>query len=436
MIPDERVAVVYAPRGAATLRELLRAADGIELTLVMRDTVAARHPELCEVARRLFGEVVTCSDDGTTASPLDVNGITTFSDQELPLTARVAARAGLDWGVPDMAVDKLSQRQTLVAAGLSKIRAVAVESPQDFERALRLLGVPGVLKPRYGFGGDRVTVVTHASVRPVAHRWDGLLYENWIPDASQRQGPSWLADFVSVEVAATRNQVEPLTVFAKLAAAHVRLPEGPAAARLVTTGDVLPHGLPERLADDVRELACRAVQALGIRSGAAHVEVKLGADGPEIIEVNCRTGGHLARLLNRHAHYDLIRAALKLALGHRVLAPQVAAGSPSVAGVFVPFPNRGGVVASRVSLADLRGLPGVAVVGEVAQYGADRADSDGIAANVVLSAPTLCELAGCLRRYLTALSELFAADGLERSRWIFEMTAALALAEGQDDEYR
>ncbi len=47
----------------------------------------------------------------------------------------------------------------------------------------------------------------------------------------------------------------------------------------------------------VVELASRALEALGVRHGNSHVEVKLSARGPRVIEVNGRIAGGLLELM-------------------------------------------------------------------------------------------------------------------------------------------
>ena len=57
------------------------------------------------------------------------------------------------------------------------------------------------------------------------------------------------------------------------------------------TGDFMPHPLETEEAETVVAVAIAAAEALGVRSGALHTEIKLTPDGPRIIEVNGRIGG-------------------------------------------------------------------------------------------------------------------------------------------------
>ncbi|MDM4721492.1 hypothetical protein QTQ03_18535 [Micromonospora sp. WMMA1363] len=122
-----------------------------------------------------------------------------------------------------------------------------------------------------------------------------------------------------------------------------------------------------------------------------HTEVKLTPDGPDIIEINGRVGGHLNRLLRLVDGPDLVAVALSLAMGRE--PEMTAAGQKGYAmGIFPSFSDRQGVVRSQVSPDDLRRLPGVVHVDEVVSVGQPRQANDFRMANVALWAPTAQQL--------------------------------------------
>src|SRR5690349_12354441 len=85
-----------------------------------------------------------------------------------------------------------------------------------------------------------------------------------------------------------------------------------------------PAALPPTTTDAVLELAGSAVAALGVKHGVTHVEIKVTADGPRLIEVNGRLGGYVAALLRRSTRYDLLRQALRIALSQPPEMPDLA----------------------------------------------------------------------------------------------------------------
>ncbi|MER7109830.1 ATP-grasp domain-containing protein [Streptomyces sp. NPDC000229] len=77
----------------------------------------------------------------------------------------------------------------------------------------------------------------------------------------------------------------------------------------------------EPWADEVRAMLMAAHDALGIRTGVTHTELRLTEAGPRIVEVNGRLGGDFIPLLGRLATgVDQIAVAADIALG-RVPAP-------------------------------------------------------------------------------------------------------------------
>lgn len=67
-----------------------------------------------------------------------------------------------------------------------------------------------------------------------------------------------------------------------------------------------------------RILATRAIEALGVRTGCLHTEVKFTPEGPRIIEVNGRVGGGVPEMLERAAGISLLELTLRVALGEPV----------------------------------------------------------------------------------------------------------------------
>ncbi|WP_433386899.1 ATP-grasp domain-containing protein [Micromonospora sp. KLBMP9576] len=417
-----RVGVVLSPRGAAGVRDILIAAGrDIVVVPVLRREVSAQWPGLATVAGRLFGEVVEV-DAADPVVPGPLAGIVTFGDAELELAAAIGSRLGVRHRDAGPA-DKYVQRSTLARHGVSRIGALPLAGPDDLDSVRGEWGLPFVVKPRRGAGGADVTVArTERQLQEIKESWprQGVRFaEQFIPDAAHRAG-AWHADYVSVEVQSMSGRHDVITVFGKFPV-HTR---SGAAAQVVTTGDILPDALDEQTRRQVTDLVLRAHEVLGIGDGVTHTEVKLGADGPEIIEINCRIGGHLNRLLRRRSGFDLVRQALLCVAGLPLQPLPDAEGERAVAGLFIPFASTAGTVASQVSPVDLRAAGAVAV-DEVARPGASRSESDGIACNVVLDGADPSALRHSAAVFLERVRELFAADGVGVEDWTEAMVAKL-----------
>ncbi|MGW7411291.1 ATP-grasp domain-containing protein [Streptomyces sp. NPDC054863] len=417
-----RVGVLLSPRGAATVRDVLIAArDDIQVVPLLRRGVAEQWPGLSALATRLFGELVEVDPENPEVPGPPLAGVVTFGDSELELAAEIGRRLGVRHRDATPA-DKYVQRTTLARAGLTGMATRPLESRADLDAAHAELGLPLVVKPRRGAGGTDVTVVrTEEQLQELGRTWpQGALRfaEQFIPDAPPAAG-RWQADYVSVEVQSIAGRHDVLTVYAKF---PVYSRDG-AVGQVATTGDILPDGLAQETRRQVTELVLGAHRALDMGDGVSHTEVKLGATGPEIIEINCRVGGHLSRLLHRRSGFDLVRQALLCTAGLPG-QPLPADGGRAVAGLFVPFARMDGTVLSRVSPADLREA-GAAAVDEVARAGAPRSDSDGIACNVVFDCADERELRRSVIAFLVRARELFAADGLGRGDWTETMLTRL-----------
>lgn len=83
------------------------------------------------------------------------------------------------------------------------------------------------------------------------------------------------------------------------------------------------HSQPSRLAEDdlkkIRDLASRAVKAVGIKNGPAHVEIILTENGPKMVELGARMGGDCitTHLVPLSTGIDMIEATIKIACGEK-----------------------------------------------------------------------------------------------------------------------
>jgi biotin carboxylase len=84
------------------------------------------------------------------------------------------------------------------------------------------------------------------------------------------------------------------------------------------TGHVVDSADPLLTDPDLVRVLARAHRALGLRDGITHTEVRLGGDGPVIIEINARLGGDLIPYLGLLATgIDPGRVAAEVATGRR-----------------------------------------------------------------------------------------------------------------------
>lgn len=102
------------------------------------------------------------------------------------------------------------------------------------------------------------------------------------------------------------------------------------APHFVEMGHSQPSIIAEDDADKIKDLACRAVKAIGIGNGPAHVEIMLTEDGPKIIELGARLGGDCitSHLVPLSTGIDMVKAAIRVALGETPdISPKFSKGS-------------------------------------------------------------------------------------------------------------
>ncbi|MGC5287855.1 ATP-grasp domain-containing protein [Micromonospora sp. DT231] len=283
---------------------------------------AAAHAEEMMPALRMCGEVVTGVpgrlDELLTA--IDAHqpaGIVTFSEFQLAPTARLAARLGL----PHHALDDIpaitlkdAQRQRFAERGVDALRAEVVTAPGQLEAALEKVGLPAVVKPVWG-ASSRNTRAVHTAAE--AHAFvAGLLAGTGpgVPESALiieellvgRPTPAPWGDYMAVDCAVRQGRAEALFTSSKFTLAEPFRERGAYGTRSV---------VEPALVAEVEALACRAVEALGVTTGIADVEIKLTPDGPRVIEVNGRLGAWVDDLAVRSESAVPAEVAVRAALG-------------------------------------------------------------------------------------------------------------------------
>jgi biotin carboxylase len=244
-------------------------------------------------------------------APLDA--VVAVDDQGVLTAAMAAAELGLPHN-PVAAVlatrDKARTRERLQAGDVPQPRWALLGPDDDAGAVTAAVGFPCVVKPR-GLSGSRGVIrvddpgaaaATAARIRAIVaaagqDRHAPLLVESFV------SGPE-----VAVEGLVRAGRLEVLAVFDKPDPL-----EGPyfEETLYVTPSRADPTALAAALA-----AVTRACAAIGLREGPVHAEVRLGPDGPAVLEVAARSiGGLCARSLRFGAGISLEEVILRHALG-------------------------------------------------------------------------------------------------------------------------
>jgi biotin carboxylase len=241
-------------------------------------------------------------------------------DWPVAIAARVAEKLRLAHAIAPatavLATSKIRQRERLAEAGVPQPRWKLVGEP-DTE-----LGFPCVVKAPDRQGQKGLALVREegelrgAVEHAIAESRSGLaLVEELV------EGPE-----VTVNAFSLRGEFHPLTVTDRLTA------EPPA------FGVALAHVWhAEASGESAVDVARRAAEALGIEQGPTYTQLRIGHDGPRVMELAARLGGgHDAELVHAAVGVDLNGLAIDAALGQAIWSAALRA-EPLVGGAVVRF---------------------------------------------------------------------------------------------------
>ncbi|MEU4116651.1 pyridoxal-phosphate dependent enzyme [Kitasatospora sp. NPDC028055] len=289
---------------------------GLEPVLFVVDP--ARYQGLAETGAR----VVVCDTDDpealrkaaeVAAGDREVAGVTTTSEYYLVQSAALAEGLGVAAN-PAAALaacrDKSATRRTLLAHGVRQPRFAEVRDPAEVEAAVAAVGLPCVVKPVDESGSHEVlwcedvaTVAEQArKLLAVTRNVRGQASAGTVLVEEYLTGPEFSAEMFRADgetycVGITQRTVSELPYF-------------------VETGHLFPAVLPEETAAAMADTARRSLEAVGLERGPAHVELRLTADGPAVIEINARlAGGMIPELIRPATGIDLLDQQIRAAAG-------------------------------------------------------------------------------------------------------------------------
>jgi len=141
-----------------------------------------------------------------------------------------------------------------------------------------------------------------------------------------RSGEILLEEFmegpeVSVETISVAGEVHVIAITDKLTTG---------APNFVEMGHSEPSRLDEHTQDQIRDIAKRAIKAIGIENGPSHTEIKVTQDGPKIVELGARLGGDniTTSLVPLSTGIDMLECCIKIALGEKpIIESEISKGS-------------------------------------------------------------------------------------------------------------
>ncbi|WP_165983936.1 ATP-grasp domain-containing protein [Streptomyces sp. YIM 98790] len=278
-----------------------------------------------------------------------IDGVLTWDE----FAAVNAARAAHDLGLPGpdpQAVhacrDKARTRAALEAHGVPSARWTAVAGLEQALRAADRIGYPVVLKPAAAGGSLGVIRADGPSQVREAFSFTARAASQQGPEGTGVLVESYLdGPEVSVEVATADGRHHPVALTRKELGAEPYFEE---TGHVVTTE-------PDPDWPAAAQVATAALDAVGITCGISHVELRLTAAGPVVVEINARLGGDLIpHLVHLATGIDLVAAAADLALGR---TPDLTRTRNRAAAVGFLYPHTAGILRGLTFAEGVENLP-------------------------------------------------------------------------------
>ena len=245
-----------------------------------------------------------------TAEEFAPDGIMTLAtDMPMRSIAVACERLGLPGISYDTAIkstDKGEMIKAFETCGVEHPWYYILTKPNDIDTIIDKLTFPCISKPTDNSGSRGVMLI---------HNKEELTEAVTYSSSNGRSGGVIVEEYlqgkeVSVEVITVDGVPHILNVTDKLTTG---------APHFVEMGHSQSSRIDEANLCKIRDLACRAVKAVGIKNGPAHVEMMLTANGPKMIELGARMGGDCitTHLIPLSTGIDMIEATIRIACGEK-----------------------------------------------------------------------------------------------------------------------
>jgi len=257
-----------------------------------------------------FFNVSTIDTDGImkvaeTFQPLGI--MTLATDMPMRSIAAVTKKLNLQGISMESAIkatDKGEMIRSFKEHGVDSPWFFILKSKDDLESISGKITYPCIIKPVDNAGSRGVILVNKESELN-----DAFDYSR----KNSRNGEVIIEEFmtgseVSVEVMAIDGEIHILAITDKITT-------GP--PYFVEMGHSQPSQLSETTQKRIKDLAVKAMQALNINNGPAHIEIMATTDGPKMIELGARMGGDniTTHLVPLSTGIDMVKSTIQLAVG-------------------------------------------------------------------------------------------------------------------------
>lgn len=297
------------------------------------------------------------------AKKFKADGIMTLAtDMPMRSVARAAEVCDLPGISMDTAIKATDKGEMIKAFDSNKVEHpwyFVIQDKDTFENVKFKVTYPCIMKPTDNAGSRGVVLV---------HNLKELENEYGYTVSESRKGRVIIEEYmsgpeVSVEIMTVDGEPHILQVTDKITTG---------APHFVEMGHTQPSRLGDQNVDKIKNLASRAVKAVGIQNGPAHVEIILTKDGPKMVELGARMGGDCitTHLVPLSTGIDMVRTTIEIACGQNIdIEPKISKGS-----AIRYFKTSEGVIKNITGVEQAKSIPGVKEISFVKGVG-DRVGS-------------------------------------------------------------
>ena len=260
-----------------------------------------------------FFNVSTIDVDGVVdvAKEFKPNGVMTLAT-DMPMRSVAAACKALNLpGISTETALKATDKGEMIKAfeehNVEHPWYYIVDNYDSLDRVMGQITYPCIMKPTDN-AGSRGVVLCH-NIDELKSKYDYSMTESRCGSViieEYLQGPEF-----SVEVMVVDGKPHVLQITDKLTTGS---------PHFVEMGHTQPTIQPVEVRERIKDLACRAVKAVGINVGPAHVEMILTENGPKMVELGARMGGDCitTHLVPLSTGIDMVGATIKLACSEKI----------------------------------------------------------------------------------------------------------------------
>ena len=220
--------------------------------------------------------------------------------------AEVLGLPGIDTETAIRSTDKGEMIKAFAECGVEHPWYYIAKDTEQLQTVKDKLTYPCIVKPTDNAGSRGVKLIE--SEKSLAESYEYAV-------ASSRSGAVIFEEYmqgreVSVEIIVKGGTPYVLAVTDKITTG---------APHFVEMGHTQPSSLPADKVEEIKDLACRAVKAVGINDGPAHVEIMLTEGGAKMVELGARMGGDCitTHLVPLSTGVDMIEATIRIACGEQ-----------------------------------------------------------------------------------------------------------------------